>query len=231
MEGADDRERHLLHKLTAIRAEVVQARALRETRPRAADLGDLSLATKAARAAKNSLPKPLLPRPDRPALDAFFERKPLTESAELGSFVEWDEAGNRNKTLTRMPRMSEMRHKMKMGELGAPLSAQQMMPTDELKRQAFAQMSVARNAAAVAKRRAIFVPVATELKATRLVDPKLADALRTLKQHVSRVDKEREIVLELSRQAKTTSREHGSFWARQQPQAISTAAGSSGGAL
>mmetsp|Transcript_17003 Transcript_17003/g.43551 ORF Transcript_17003/g.43551 Transcript_17003/m.43551 type:complete len:85 (+) Transcript_17003:409-663(+) len=83
-----------------------------------------------------------------------------------------------------------MLHKIKLCELGAPLSAQQKLPTEELKRLAFEQASIAGNAAAVAKRRAILMPVATELKGTRTMDvaadPKLADALRTLKRRVAR---------------------------------------------
>lgn len=217
---AHNRELTLQHKLEEMREEVASARCCKETYRTAGEFADISLATKASRDALNRDPKPRLSRPNKPPLDAFFERQLQTTNAQIGSFAEYDEKGDAIKSMTRMPRMPELRHKLMIGELGAPLTAQQRLPTEELKRQAFEHAATARNASAIAKRRAIFEPVVQGLKETRradvLADPKLFAALRKLKTRVSLVEQEREIVAILDRQPKKSSQAHGEYWLKQQ---------------
>lgn len=211
-----DRVERLEERLGDIRAEVAGARSVRETYHAAADLADISYASKAARAAKLRARRPPGPRADLTPLEAFFERQPLTTNEAFGSFAEWDEEGNRLKGLQRMPRMPELKHQLKVGRLHQPISAQQMLSTAELQRQAFEQASIARNAHKVATKRAIFEPVAAKLKQTQAsdvaVNAKLAIALRKLKSRVEICDKEREIVAILDQQPKTTSTELGRWW-------------------
>jgi hypothetical protein len=214
-----DRVARLEERLGKMRAEVADARAVRETYHTAANFADISCSTKSARAAKTRDQKPPGPRADLTPLDAFFERQPLTTNEEIGSFAEWDEDGNRLKGLQRMPRMPELRHKIKLGRLHQPIRAQEMLSTAELQRQAFEQAALARNAHKISTKRAIFEPVAAKLKMTQTsdvaVNAKLAVALRKLKSRVEICDKEREIVAILSLQPKTTSTELGRWWTQQ----------------
>jgi hypothetical protein len=214
-----DRETRLKERLADLRAEVAHARTILETHATAANFADMSLATKAARAGANREPKQSLPRADMAPLDAFFERQAKTTNEAIGSFAEWDEEGNRLKGLARMPRMPDLVHKLKINQLGLPLSVQQQLSTKELQRQAFAEADVARNAETVQKKRAIFMPVLAQLDGKRAADissnSKLEDALRKLRNRVGLVEQEREIVRVLNQQPKCSSMEHGEWWERQ----------------
>ncbi|KAG8467130.1 hypothetical protein KFE25_000446 [Diacronema lutheri] len=211
-----DRAARLHERLGDMRDEVAAATAVRETYATAADFADVSIATRAARAPSLRAPVQPRARADKTPLDAFFERQARTTNEAIGSFAEWDGEGNRVKTLARMPRMPELRHKLTLGELGAPLSAQQLLSTDALRRQAFERAAIARDAAAVAERRAAFEPVERGLRGVRgadvAADPALAAALRALKHRVALVDRHREIAAALSRRTPTSSREHGEWW-------------------
>lgn len=211
------RKGRLIETLGAVRDEVARAAAVRETYETAADFADLSIAIKDARAAVK--PKAVVPRPDKQPLDAFFERQAKTTNEQIGAWAEWDEQGDRVLTMTRMPRMPDLRHRLKIGELDRPLSKQQLLSTNELKRQAFEQASIVRNAEALAKRRAVFTPVASELRPLQVQDiaanPRLANSLRALRNRVELVNQERAIIAILDRQPKTSAREHGEWWLRQ----------------
>lgn len=212
----------LVRTLNSMRDEVADIRTVKEVYPSAHEFAEISLARKAYRSQQPRMP-PIPPRPERPALLDFLDRQIQTTGGEVGSFAEFDPQGERVRTMARMPRAPELRHKLKIGELGMPPRGHPHT-TEELKRRAFKDAADARDSQKNAERRAAFEPVAEGVQGTtveQLVnDPALADSIRRLKARVASIDKEREIGAILAAQPRTTQHVHGSFYDKPDAQEL-----------